>query len=315
MPCGLRPTQRAADEVRSRLVADGSLRGCFSPGVCTFGQFADAIVAQSDEPYRPLGRLFKRQLIELLLAQANAAGKLEHFGPIAETAGLVDLIAGLISDLKRQGISPERFADLTESIGPSPKNREMAALYAEYQRLLGGHQLYDAEERFWLARELMSKGRLGPYANVKLAVVDGFTDFTHTQQEILELLAQAVPALEELLITLPLEQEAGREELFLKPRQTLEQLQKRHRGLAVQWQPRPSSETWPAMTHLQRRLFCNPREFAAQNKSTTDRPMGRKWRSWRLPVNWRRSNHWRGGSNGCSCWETRPRQSQARAAA
>lgn len=270
------PTQRAADEIRWQLLNAGALNGCFSPGIYTFGQFADSVLAQSEEALRPLGRLLKRQLIERVLAEANKAERLPHFGPIVETAGLVDLVAGLISDLKRQGIAAKRFVDLIEAVGSSPKNQELAGLYAEYERLLSNNLLYDAEERFLLAREMLRKGVLGPFANVKLAVVDGFTDFTHTQQEILQLLAERAPALEQLLITLPLEQEPGRGELFLKPQQTLAELQKRHHGLRLEWQARAANAAWPAIAQLERRLFCNPRELAADLAADGRSPGGAK---------------------------------------
>ncbi len=66
-----------------------------------------------------------------------------------------------------------------------------------------------------------------------------------------------------MLITLPLEQEAGREELFLKPKQTLDELKRRHRELSVQWQERRPESNCAATATLERRLFCNPRQFAA----------------------------------------------------
>src|SRR5688572_4071245 len=83
------PTNRAIDEIRCRLLA-GGLTGCFSPGVYTFSRFAEAVLADAEEPIRFVGQLLKRQLIERILRDAHAAGKLKHFGPIAETAGLLD---------------------------------------------------------------------------------------------------------------------------------------------------------------------------------------------------------------------------------
>jgi ATP-dependent helicase/nuclease subunit B len=251
------PTNRAVDEVRCRLL-DGDLSGSFSPGVFTFARFAEAVLADAEQPIRFVGPLLKRQLLERILSEAHEEGKLNHFGPIAETAGLVDLIGSFISDLKRQEIWSERFAALVEKHRPSDKDRELAMVYNEYQDLLTKHHLYDAEGRFWQARDMLGRGRWGVFAGVKYIVVDGFTDFTFTQHEILQLLADRA---EELTITLALENKSERDDLFLKPQQTLQQLQKRHRGLKVKWLPRPERADWPAISHVERQLFRNPREL------------------------------------------------------
>ncbi len=201
----------------------------------------------------------------------------QHFGPIAETAGLVDLIAALVSDLKRQDISPARIRRSDRNRRASAKNRELAALYAEYQRLLGGHLLYDVEERFWRARELLRKGWFwvaGP--NVKLAVVDGFTDFTHTQHEILELLGAA-------------EQIAGGDADYAalgagsRTRRIVPQAETDARGieaaasgLSVQWQERRPESRCAATATLERRLFCNPRQIRRTSRPTASRAGGAK---------------------------------------
>src|SRR5690606_7522908 len=125
-----------------------------------------------------------------ILHDAKASGRLKYYAPIAETAGMIDLIAALISDLKRQEQWDEQFAELVERHSPSEKNRELAMVYDAYQRLLNDHSLYDAEGRFWWAREMMRAGRWGPFDQVREIVVDGFTDFTYTQHQILHLLAE-----------------------------------------------------------------------------------------------------------------------------
>jgi ATP-dependent helicase/nuclease subunit B len=256
------PTKYAATEIREQLL-DGGLGGCFNPGVYTFEQFGQSLLAASDEPPRYLGRLLKRQLIARLLAEFQAGDRLHYFAPIADTAGLIDLIDGLISDLKRQQISPDTFSQIIESVAPSEKNREIAALYAEYQQLLDRHQMHDIEGRFWSAANFLRTTppkRWGLLANVKLVVFDGFTDFTRSQHEFLSVLVTRAVKLEELIVTLPLEESTDRKHLFDKPRHTLKELQSRHKKMRIHWQPRSSETTWPGLSHLERNLFCNPRE-------------------------------------------------------
>jgi len=256
------PTKCSAAEIRECLLQDG-LVGCFSPGICTFEQFAQALLAASDEPPRYLGRLLKRQLILRLLIEAKTAGRLNYFSPIAETPGLLDLIDGLISDLKRQEVWPDKFSELIQSVAPSEKNHEIAALYTEYQNLLDRHQMHDIEGRFWSAGKFLRETppeRWGPVANVKHIMIDGFTDFTRSQQEVLRLLATRATQLEDLTITLSLDESTDREDLFLKPQRTLDELKKLHPKLSVRRQPRRKETDWPGLAHLERYLFCNPRE-------------------------------------------------------
>ncbi len=87
-------------------------------------------------------------------------------------------------------------------------------------------------------------------------MVDGFTDFTRPQLEILQKLADRVATLE---LSLPRERELGRHDLFAKPSNTLVQLQKQIPGLVVETLARSERPAWPALAHVERELFKNPR--------------------------------------------------------
>ena len=78
----LAPTWRAAAEVRDRLL-DGTLAGCFAPGVMTFAKFAQAVLHAARLPIRPVGRLMKRELVRQIIGQQSARGRLRHFQSIA----------------------------------------------------------------------------------------------------------------------------------------------------------------------------------------------------------------------------------------
>ncbi len=251
----LTPTWRAAAELRRRLLG-GGCAGCFSPGVMTFEGFAEAVLEFSPEAVRPISRLMKRQLIRQLIRQQHGEGRLKHFHSIAETNGLVDLVCELISELKRLEIWPEHFHRACDARGIGEKDVELLEIYDAYQRCLRERQLYDAEGRFWSARDRLDQGQRRPFERLRLVVADGFTDFTRTQHEILGILAGRV---EELSITLPLEAEPRRAELFAKPLKTLGELRRRHPQLVLEELPRPENPPWPAMAQLERTLFADPR--------------------------------------------------------
>lgn len=258
------PNRRAVEQVRDALLADG-LTGCFDPGIQTFDQFARRVTSHAASEVRPIDDRSKRLLLEQLLREALAAGKLKHFAAIAHTSGFLDLTARFISELKRVEIWPEQFedackraADFAQRGKPAQRERELIELYKSYQDILEKHQLYDAEGLFWSARSLLQAGQRAPYDGLKLVVVDGFTDFTRTQLEILDELARRS---EQLVISLTDEESNEREDLFAKPRRTLAQLRERHAGLEVRRLPRRPEAEWPALAHVERELFKSPRRM------------------------------------------------------
>jgi len=249
------PNHRSAAEVRAQLLT-GDFHGCLRPGVMTFAQFAEQVLAASEIAVQPITGLVKRQIVRRLILSRAAAGKLKHFAPIAGTAGLTDLVCELISEFKTQEIWPEEFQTACNSRGMSPKDRDVLALYMDYQNHLTQQNLYDAEGRFWIAREQLKAGARPPFAALRSVIIDGFADFTRPQHEILETLAGRV---ERLLISLPVEIEEGRGDLFAKPRQTLAVLTKLRPAPGVQNLPRRVRADWPTSSHIETELFKSPR--------------------------------------------------------
>ncbi|MBN2578568.1 MAG: PD-(D/E)XK nuclease family protein [Pirellulales bacterium] len=295
----LSPTWRAAAAVRDRIL-DGGIVGCFRPGIMTFARFAQAVLDAAPLPIRPLSQAMKRQLVRQIIDTLLHQGCLHHFRPIAQTGGLVDLVCQWLSELKRLEIWPEQFQQACQARGQSEKDRELFEIYLAYQQALREHHLYDAEGRFWSARDRLNKTategdspnfadhasmvpeKLGqsppPFEALRFVVADGFTDFTRTQHEILELLAGWA---EEIVVSLPLEPAPCRADLFSKPLNTLAELQRRHARCRLVEQPRMGATaglsgsagitvgqanrgtraipSWPALAHLEQRLFTDPR--------------------------------------------------------
>mgnify|MGYP005833254807 CR=1 FL=1 len=255
------PTWRAAAELRYRLLG-GSCAGFLHPGVTTFDRFAESVLQGVGERVRPISRLMQRRIIRWLIDEAVSAGRLRYFEPIAATRGLVELVAAWIAELKRLEIWPDHFRRACQARGMSAKDEELLALYEAYQQTLGEHGLYDLEGRFWLARDHLDRCRRDgapwprPWDRLRAVAIDGFADFTRTQHEIIELLADRV---EEVWITLPLEPGDDRGDLFGKPRATLAELSRRHAEVNVESCQPDDPPRWPAMAHLSRALLADPR--------------------------------------------------------
>jgi ATP-dependent helicase/nuclease subunit B len=250
------PSERVVQTLRQELLSH-SLAGYFVPGIMTFGQFAAAVLAAADKPHQAISATAQRRLISDLLAELTSRSELRHFGPIAGSVGLLDGVCDAIADLKRLEIWPEELGRACRDKGASAKDLDLLAVYSRYQDVLNRRQLYDAEGRFWSARALLREGQTKPFVAMRTIVLDGFTDFTRTQLEIIELLAART---EELFVSLPLEDPVERSELFSRPLRTLEALERRFKSVQVERLARPPQPTWPAAAHLEQSLFSNPRK-------------------------------------------------------
>lgn len=256
----LSPTHRAVTEIRQALV-DGELGGCLQPQCLTFDQFARRVLDASPLLARSIGPSLVRQLASRLIAEAHGQGELKYFGPIATTRGFLDLAVGTIQEFKRLEIWPE---ELAQAVGrrPSAKDRELCLIYERYQQRLTAHSLYDAQGRFWQARALLREGQRKPFERLRHVLVDGFTDFTRTEHEMLEILAGRAS----LTISLLLDDGMSRPDLFVKTAGTLERLKSYHPQLHVEHLPRRRG-TWVAMNHLEEHLFANPHQVPATENS------------------------------------------------
>jgi ATP-dependent helicase/nuclease subunit B len=251
------PTHRAAAEIRRRILA-GPLLGCFNPHCLTFEQFAARVLDSSPLDIRPIAQPLVRVLLKRLVNDSRARGELRYFEPIAESGGFLDLLAGFIREFKRLEIWPEELAKAC-GLRRSQKDNELLRIYEAYQRLLNDRHLYDTQGQFWSARALLREGQLAPFQRLRHVFVDGFTDFTRTEHEMLQILAGRVDS---LTISLPLEEGARRPQLFSKSTKTATELQLRHRAIKIErLARRPMAR--PALAHLEENLFVNPRHLDA----------------------------------------------------
>ncbi len=216
----LAPTQRIANQNRLSLF-DQDLQVCFSAQIFTFAGFAETVLQQSAQKSQPLSDVNRRALLKLIIQDLTKSGKLKYFYPIAHTTGFLDIVGDFISELKRNETWPEDFLKACKEKGASDKDRELSLIYSEYQIHLNDLKLYDAEGRFWLAREILKQGENKHFQDLELVIVNGFTDFTFTQLEILEYLGKNSKQVE---FTLPREPELKRDDLFNTVVETEQQL-------------------------------------------------------------------------------------------
>lgn len=227
----LAPTRRAADALRLSLL--GTRPTLLGLPLLTFEDFAATLIRANDPLARPLSNVQRRLLADEVIAELHLRGRLSHFSSVVDTRGFAAGVFDLLKELKRQEIWPGqlaraayrrgyRGANVERTAGGydiSAKERQCVRLYARYQQHLTRHRLFDLEGRLWYARDLLRRGRRRPFESLRAVFVDGFTDFTRTQHDILTLLAGFV---EELWVALPDEPGDLRAELFAPARATRE---------------------------------------------------------------------------------------------
>ncbi len=184
-----------------------------APQVMTFDGFADRILQFSSEVMRsvpPSCSAFccGRSSMMKWLPERSATS------PESQVLRISGCGPRLIAELKREEAWPDDFSNACQKRGARRADVELAGIYRAYQAMLGTHQRYDGDGRFWSARDQLKRGLWGPFSEFDLVVVDGFSDFTHTQFEILGHLAGRA---QRMLVSLPLERTTGRTDLFAKP--------------------------------------------------------------------------------------------------
>ena len=258
----LTPTTRSRREIRRELL-DPSLGVCFAPNVLTFDAFAERLLQTTGPGITPLSRVSQRMIARTIIDEALAAQSLPYFAPIAETSGFLDLVLGLIAELKRDETEPDDFAIACRKRN-SARDTELLALYRGYQERVTKLALYDAEGRFWAARLELAEGRRGAFDPLTLLVADGFADFTQPQYEILEHLSGYA---ERVLISLPLEQPMRRTDLFAKSNKALQEIRRRCTVELVPLAARPGDRP-AALRHVADHLFDNPRKVPQLSDAT-----------------------------------------------
>jgi ATP-dependent helicase/nuclease subunit B len=239
------PDFAAVSDTRDRLA--NLCPGAFlAPRILTFAALAEELIPWGERWQGVVGTLEKLRIIEHVVTALLSENRLQYFAAVAQTFGFHRQVSAAIADFKRRDIWAEDF----KKIARTDRDRDFALIYAGYQAHLQAHGLYDAEGRFWAAREILqskeSSTRFG------LVVVDGFTDFTTAQHDLLRLLAEHS---DELLITLAADQTSDRELLFDKPRRTMERLRESLPTLKVEHTEQSRYQA-TGIAFVERELFC-----------------------------------------------------------
>jgi len=219
----LAPNALATSDLRRRLLQASPTGVVISPQVLTFSALAGRVLAAVDDAGRMLRPFERRLLLRRIVDELNRAGRLSAFRSVADTPGLIVSLDRAIAELKRAAVEPD---ELARAVGRATgRSRDLLGVYRRYQKALVDDGVYDVEGRMWKAREVLRRGRGGSLPGlegIEAVAVDGFTDFTPTQLEILQLFSSRF---ERTVITLPYAQDR-RERMWRWTRRTLDRIRR-----------------------------------------------------------------------------------------
>ena len=242
------PNQLQVAACRRRLAQAG---GAMGVRVLTFDQLYAECLNAAGEAYTELSEPVRYRLIRAVVDQLS----LVHYRPLADRPGFIQVLQGLLAELKAARISPEHLAEAVKLMGNEPRLRELALVYSAYQERLQQEGWADRAGMAWLAFEALERRAPHVATDWPLVVVDGFDDFTEVQLALLRILALRVG---ELVITL-----TGTTDGETRPlvhRRFLQTLQRLEGSLNVRAQPLPAPAVHLAseLASLEHNLYRTP---------------------------------------------------------
>lgn len=237
----LLPTQLQIQTFRDRLLASAQSHAIFGVQYFTFYELYTHLLDRLVIPQHQIELDSVYQVVRRLVHSLDLA----YLAPIANKPGFADLVVRLIYELKQARIFPKDFA----KIATTPKEHDLALIYAAYQQWVTERAVVDREGAGWLALEELKKS---PIHLADLLVVDGFLQFSPLQAQLLQTLSQHIS---ETMVTLTYEHARAEtvHRAFARTRQRLLELE-------VNWDERPLIATpnplrHPTLCHLEQRFL------------------------------------------------------------
>jgi ATP-dependent helicase/DNAse subunit B len=222
--------------------------GLYDARLLTFPALAQALLKGNHDPIAPL-----EPPQRFLLARRIATDpKIGLPAALTRHTGFIRGLCDFTDELKRAAVEPDAFTQAIRRLfRGDDRAAGLARFYAEYQRQLTVRNLYDEAGLFWRATDLLSQGRDRPFHEARLVLVDGFTDFTTTQLQVLRSLAGDE---RDLLVTLTLPPDEDRRDDFAAAWNVLARLQQHLGAGDVRWLTECDSRPAP-LRHLLDHLF------------------------------------------------------------
>ena len=255
------PEQQSHETERALCAAGGPQASLYAE-VLSFSRLANRIFQMAgglgEEELEPGGRL-----LLMYRAVQNVAPRLAVYGRPSRRPAFLNSLLATADELKSCRVPPETLVRAgEESAGPEgDKLRDLGLIFGEYEALTAQTAL-DPRDRLTRAADRL---RACGWARGKDLWLDGFTDFTPQQGELLRLLMAQSASMTVTLTCDHLEEDEGGTGIFSPARRTGNTLLRlaKEEGVPCEVEhlvPRPAGKAEP-LVHLEKTLFAgeNPR--------------------------------------------------------
>ena len=203
-------TDSAAKNMRERLVKLIGKTGYYVQ-ITTFHAFCAEVIRRHPEFFpidrdsEPLTELERYELFRTIIQDLS----LDALKPLNSPLFYIKEIMKSLSDLKRENVSPDRFAEIVENEyeitdelnktarqrleKAKAKNEELVLLYREYQKRLRANLRYDFDDMIGLVVEAFEAEELllrEYQENIHYFLVDEYQDTNAAQNKVVDLLAE-----------------------------------------------------------------------------------------------------------------------------
>ena len=239
---------------RERLAAAG---GAIGIHVLTFDELVAVCLAEAGESYIELSDAVQNRLIRSLFSRLT----LQHYAPLKDKPGFVQVNKRIIGELKAGSIDPRPFAGAVRELEDALRLVELADIYSAYQKELIGRKWADRAGLQWLAAEALRNHAPNLCLDWPLLIIDGFDDLAPSQMALLKLLGDRV---QEFVITL-----TSAERAHYPRYERLQLLVEKELVVNAEALTGAAQEaTIPPLKHLARHLFALPAVDPIANDGT-----------------------------------------------
>lgn len=186
--------KQATFQIERQLLEDGSLSGYTRLQIVSFERLAQMMLEEAaGPPPRILSEEGRVMVLRALLAAHES--ELRIFHAAARLPGFAQQLGGLLRELQRHQLGPERLAQLSEHAGLTPplqaKLHDLALLLRAYQDWLKQQGLQDPNRLLDLATAELRRQNSKPGAPLRFGGLwlDGFAEMTPQELDFLAALA------------------------------------------------------------------------------------------------------------------------------
>lgn len=242
----LTPTRRLAQLRQEQLVREEKLPGLWGQRAYELSAYAAVLLERSGRSVRMVSQLERNRIIWLALQDIAREEQIPEIN-----AGFVRHLLQVITSMKQGAIeAPHLDEAINRSSEKHPFDSIVSRVYSAYQSALMERGLYDIPGLFWEVEERCQQGLITLPDDEKYLLLDGFDDFTASQQRFLLALADQAESM-----TIGLNYDANTpdlKDLYTLQHDWLEKFQKK---IAVQLLTCPSKDVQTLSEHGALHIF------------------------------------------------------------